>query len=79
MPDGAAEVRRALEAAPGLRIVVSAVRETEDDIVTWAEAGALGYIPRTTPLGDFVRLIMAIHAFRWSSSRWRRGPTPASR
>src|SRR5438046_8076707 len=50
MPDGAAEVRRALDAAPGLRIVVSAVRETEDDIVTWAEAGALGYIPRTTPL-----------------------------
>ena len=42
MPDGAAEVRRALDAAPGLRIVVSAVRETEDDIVTWAEAGVLG-------------------------------------
>ena len=62
MPDGAAEVRRALEAAPGLRIVVSAVRETEDDILTWAEAGVLGYIPRTTPLGDFVRLIMAIHS-----------------
>ena len=62
MPDGAAEVRRALEAAPGLRIVVSAVRETEDDIVTWAEAGVLGYIPRTTPRSDFVRLIMAIHS-----------------
>jgi len=62
MPDGAAEVRRALDAAPGLRIVVSAVRETEDDIVTWAEAGVLGYIPRTTPRSDFVRLIMAIHS-----------------
>src|SRR5437868_8994110 len=54
MPDGAAEVRRALDAAPGLRIVVSAVRETEDDIVTWAEAGVRGYIPRTTPRSDFV-------------------------
>jgi hypothetical protein len=62
MPDGAAEVRRALDAAPGLRIVVSAVRETEDDIVTWADAGVLGYIPRTTPRSDFVRLIMAIHS-----------------
>jgi len=62
MPDGAAAVRRALDAAPGMRIVVSSVRETEDDIVTWAEAGVIGYIPRTTPLGDFVRLIMEIHS-----------------
>ncbi len=62
MPDGAAAVRRALDAAPGMRIVVSAVRETEDDIVTWAEAGVIGYIPRTTPLGDFVRLMMEIHS-----------------
>ena len=50
MPEGAAAVRRALDVAPGMRIVVSAVRETEDDIVTWAEAGVIGYIPRTTPL-----------------------------
>lgn len=62
MPEGAAAVTRALEVAPGLRIVVSAVRESEDDIVTWAEAGVLGYIPRTTPLGDFVRLMMDIHS-----------------
>ncbi len=62
MPEGAAAVRRALELAPGLRIVVSAVRESEDDIVTWAEAGVIGYIPRTTPLGDFVRLMMDIHS-----------------
>jgi DNA-binding NarL/FixJ family response regulator len=62
MPEGAAAVRRALDVAPGLRIVVSAVRESEDDIVTWAEAGVIGYIPRTTPLGDFVRLMMDIHS-----------------
>ena len=62
MPDGAAAVRRALDVAPGMRIVVSAVRETEDDIVAWAEAGVIGYIPGTTSLGDFVRLIMEIHS-----------------
>jgi DNA-binding NarL/FixJ family response regulator len=62
MPEGAAAVRRALDASPGMRIVVSSVRETEDDIVAWAEAGVIGYIPRTTPLGDFVRLMMDIHS-----------------
>jgi two-component system nitrate/nitrite response regulator NarL len=60
--DGTAELKRALEVAPGMRVVVSAVRETEDDVVAWAEAGAIGYIPRTTPLGDFVRLIVEIHS-----------------
>jgi DNA-binding NarL/FixJ family response regulator len=60
--DGIAALRRALGVAPGMRVVVSAVRETEDDVVAWAEAGAIGYIPRTTPLGDFVRLIVEIHS-----------------
>jgi two-component system, NarL family, nitrate/nitrite response regulator NarL len=62
MPEGAAAVRRALDVAPGMRIIVSAVSETEDDIVAWAEAGVIGYIPRTTPLDDFLRLIMDIHS-----------------
>jgi two-component system, NarL family, nitrate/nitrite response regulator NarL len=60
-PDGTAAVRRALEIAPGMRIIVSAVRETEEDIVAWAEAGIIGYIPRTTALADFVQLVVAIH------------------
>jgi two-component system nitrate/nitrite response regulator NarL len=60
--DGAATLRSALETAPGMRVVVSAVKETEEDIVAWAEAGVIGYIPRTTPLGDFVRLIIEIHS-----------------
>ena len=62
MGEGATAVRCALDVAPGMRIVVSSVRETEDDIVAWAEAGVIGYIPSTTPLGDFVRLIMDIHS-----------------
>lgn len=69
IPDGAAAVRRALEVAPGLRIVVSAVRETENDIVAWAEAGVIGYIPRTVALADFVRLIMEIHSGEQLCSR----------
>jgi DNA-binding NarL/FixJ family response regulator len=62
IPEGVAAVRRALAIAPGMRIVVSAVRETEDDIVTWAEAGVIGYIPRTAALADFVRMVMDIHS-----------------
>src|SRR5205807_51096 len=62
IPEGAASVRRALDIAPGMRIVVSAVRETEDDIVAWAEAGVIGYIPRTVARADFVRLVMDIHS-----------------
>jgi two-component system, NarL family, nitrate/nitrite response regulator NarL len=61
LPDGTAAVRRALEIVPGMRIIVSAVRETEEDIVAWAEAGVIGYIPRTTAMADFVRLVLAIH------------------
>jgi len=44
MPEGAAAARRALDEAPGMRIVASSVSETEDDVVAWAEAGVIGYI-----------------------------------
>jgi two-component system nitrate/nitrite response regulator NarL len=61
IPNGPAAVRRALEISPGLRIVAAAVRETEEEIVAWAEAGAIGYIPRTAALGDLLRFITEIH------------------
>jgi two-component system nitrate/nitrite response regulator NarL len=62
IPDAAAAVRRTLDIAPGMRIIAAAVRETEDDIVTWAEAGVIGYIPRTAALADFSRLVKEIHS-----------------
>jgi len=62
IPDGIAALRHGLDFAPGMRVVVSAVSETEHDVIAWAEAGAIGYIPRTTPLSDFVRLVQAIHS-----------------
>jgi two-component system, NarL family, nitrate/nitrite response regulator NarL len=61
IPDGPAAVRRALDIAPDMRIIACSVRETEDDIIAWAEAGVIGYIPRTAALADFVRLIIDIH------------------
>jgi two-component system, NarL family, nitrate/nitrite response regulator NarL len=68
IPDGTAAVRRALDLAPDMRIIACSVRETEDDIVAWAEAGVIGYIPRTAALADFVRLIMDIHNGEQNSS-----------
>jgi two-component system, NarL family, nitrate/nitrite response regulator NarL len=62
IPEGISAVRRALDIAPGMRIVASGVRETEDDVVAWAEAGAIGFIPRTAPLADFARLVVDIHS-----------------
>jgi two-component system, NarL family, nitrate/nitrite response regulator NarL len=62
VPDGAAAVRRALDIAPGMRIVAFAVRETEEDIIPWAEAGVIGYIPSTAALADLARLVLEIHS-----------------
>lgn len=61
IPEGPASVRRALDIAPDLRIIACSVRETEEDIIAWAEAGVIGYIPRTAALADFVRLMIDIH------------------
>jgi DNA-binding NarL/FixJ family response regulator len=62
VPDGAAAVRRALDITPGMRIVAFAVRETEEDIIAWAEAGVTGYIPSTAALADLARLVLDIHS-----------------
>ena len=64
VPGSIAAVRRALEIVPGMRIIVTAVRETEDDIVAWAEAGVIGYIPSTAALTELVRLVLDIHGGR---------------
>jgi two-component system, NarL family, nitrate/nitrite response regulator NarL len=68
IPGATATVRRALEIAPGLRIIACSVKETEDEIVAWAEAGVIGYIPRNAALADFVRMVIDIHNGEQNSS-----------
>ena len=41
--------------------MVFAARETEEDIIAWAEAGAIGYVPNTAAVADLVRLVTNIH------------------
>ena len=54
-PEGAVAVRRLREIAPRLPIIACAVRETDEDVVLWAEAGVTGYLPNTIELGQIVR------------------------
>jgi CheY-like chemotaxis protein len=60
--DGVAAARRARQIKPDIRLIAYAVRETNDDVIAWAEAGVIGYIPDTAASADLVRLIMGIHA-----------------
>jgi DNA-binding NarL/FixJ family response regulator len=57
---GLGSIDRILSVAPLVKIVVFAVAETADSIVSWIEAGVAGYIPRTTALADVVKLLDAI-------------------
>ena len=58
--DGTVTVRRLRQAAPALPIIACAVRETDDDVVSWAEAGATGYLPNTIELGRIGSLVSGI-------------------
>jgi DNA-binding NarL/FixJ family response regulator len=58
--DGAAAARRIRQLKPDVRIIAYAVRETKEDVIAWAEAGVIGYVPNTAALGNLVRLIVDI-------------------
>lgn len=67
-PDTAALIRALLEVAPAAKVVPLAVRETADDVIAWAEAGAAGYVSREASLEDLVGTIEGV----------ARGETPCS-
>jgi two-component system, NarL family, nitrate/nitrite response regulator NarL len=58
--DGAAAARRTRQVKPDIRIIAYAVRETKEDVIAWAEAGVIGYVPNTAASADLVRLIVDI-------------------
>jgi len=57
--DDVASARAFVHAAPGARVVALAVREHDQDVVDWAERGAVGIVTRR---GSFDDLVDAIHA-----------------
>src|SRR5216684_8518014 len=58
--DGTATVRRLREIAPHLPIIACALRETDEDVVRWAEAGVTGYLPPTIKLDQIVPFVTNI-------------------
>ena len=59
--DSVVAARQTGHIKPDIRIIAHAVRETKEDVIAWAEAGAIGYIPDTAASADLVRLILDIH------------------
>ena len=45
---------------PRVRVIAMSIAETEQSIVSWAEAGVAGYIPRSAGRDDFVQMLMDI-------------------
>jgi DNA-binding NarL/FixJ family response regulator len=59
-PEGPAVIGRIRTIAPQILAVVIAVKETAENIITWAEAGVAGYIPKTAGLAEIVPLLVQI-------------------
>jgi two-component system, NarL family, nitrate/nitrite response regulator NarL len=66
--DGPMAVRRLREVSAGLRVVVFAVSESVESVLSWAEAGAAGYIPCTAGASDLCALVDDISAGRQACS-----------
>jgi DNA-binding NarL/FixJ family response regulator len=61
LPDGLGAVARLRQVAPSAQIVALGLRETEAEVIAWAQAGVCGYVPRSvglSELADFVGKIM---------------------
>ncbi|HVC56908.1 MAG TPA: response regulator transcription factor [Stellaceae bacterium] len=58
--EGPVVAKRLRETAPNLSIIACALRETNDGVIAWAEAGVDGYIPNTVGLDQFVDVIKGI-------------------
>jgi DNA-binding NarL/FixJ family response regulator len=56
LPEGPAVVRQLRDIAPNIPVIACALRETAEEVIAWAEAGATGYLPNTVRLTQIVRV-----------------------
>jgi DNA-binding NarL/FixJ family response regulator len=56
-PGGVQAAMALSTALPEARVVALAIAETEENVLTWAEAGIAGYVPNTASVDDLVSLI----------------------
>ncbi len=59
-PDQITAVRPITEAVAPVKVIALGVPETEEDVITCAEAGMAGYVPRDGTLDDLVTIIHAV-------------------
>lgn len=59
-PDGLRLVVELRRLCPGTSIVALGLRETDEDVLAWAEVGIAGYVPETSSVADMLRLIEQI-------------------
>jgi DNA-binding NarL/FixJ family response regulator len=60
LPHGRAAAVRLHDRAPSARLIAFALAETEEEVISWAEAGATAYLPRTTGLTDIIKRLHEI-------------------
>jgi DNA-binding NarL/FixJ family response regulator len=60
LPHAIAAVATLRQFANSAMIVAFALTETETEVIAWAQAGIVGYIPRDTPLTALVHLLNSI-------------------
>ena len=57
LPEGPEVVRQLRNVAPNIPVIACALRETAEEVIAWAEAGATGYLPNTVGLTQIVRVV----------------------
>jgi DNA-binding NarL/FixJ family response regulator len=70
LPSGLDVVASIVEAAPDTPVIALAMVEAEHEILTWAEAGIAGFVPRSASVSDIIRTVsLAVHGEQICSSR----------
>jgi two-component system nitrate/nitrite response regulator NarL len=57
VPNGSQMVEELRRLCPGTNIVALGLREKDEDVLTWAEAGIAGYVPNTSSISELLDLI----------------------
>jgi two-component system, NarL family, nitrate/nitrite response regulator NarL len=60
VPEGPSAVTALTRACPCVRVVAVAVRESDHDVIEWAEAGAAGFVPHDASLDQLMEGVHAV-------------------
>lgn len=60
VPDRLAAIRAIVQSAPKVRVVVLGASESEEEVISYAEAGAAGYVMREGSVEDLVAIAQSV-------------------